>query len=63
VMIEPRLSLQWFVDMKDMSKPALENVMNDTIRFFPPKFKNSYRNWMENIRDWCISRQLWWGHR
>ncbi|MDZ4823598.1 MAG: valine--tRNA ligase [Flavobacteriales bacterium] len=63
VQIEPRLSLQWFVDMKELSKPALENVMNDNIRFFPPKFKNSYRNWMENIRDWCISRQLWWGHR
>jgi valyl-tRNA synthetase len=61
--VEPRLSLQWFVDMKDLSKPALENVMNDNIRFFPPKFKNSYRNWMENIKDWCISRQLWWGHR
>jgi valyl-tRNA synthetase len=61
--VEPRLSLQWFVDMKDLSKPALDNVMNDTIRFFPPKFKNSYRNWMENIKDWCISRQLWWGHR
>ena len=63
VIIEPRLSLQWFVDMKDLSKPALDNVMNDNIRFFPPKFKNSYRNWMENIKDWCISRQLWWGHR
>lgn len=63
VVIEPRLSLQWFVDMKDISKPALDNVMNDNIRFFPPKFKNSYRNWMENIKDWCISRQLWWGHR
>ena len=61
--VEPRLSLQWFVDMKDLSKPALDNVMNDNIRFFPPKFKNSYRNWMENIKDWCISRQLWWGHR
>ncbi|MBI1268516.1 MAG: valine--tRNA ligase [Cryomorphaceae bacterium] len=61
--IEPRLSLQWFVDMKELSKPALENVENDTIRFFPPKYKNSYRNWMENIKDWCISRQLWWGHR
>ena len=61
--VEPRLSLQWFVDMKEISKPALDNVMNDTIRFFPPKFKNSYRNWMENIKDWCISRQLWWGHR
>jgi valyl-tRNA synthetase len=63
VIIEPRLSLQWFVDMKDISKPALDNVMNDNIRFFPPKFKNSYRNWMENIKDWCISRQLWWGHQ
>ncbi|MFM1931096.1 MAG: hypothetical protein RL226_399, partial [Bacteroidota bacterium] len=61
--IEPRLSLQWFVDMKELAKPALENVENDTIRFFPAKFKNSYRNWMENIKDWCISRQLWWGHR
>ncbi len=63
VVIEPRLSLQWFLDMQELSKPALENVMNDNIRFFPPKFKNSYRNWMENIKDWCISRQLWWGHR
>jgi valyl-tRNA synthetase len=61
--VEPRLSLQWFVDMKELSKPALDHVMNDDIRFFPPKFKNSYRNWMENIKDWCISRQLWWGHR
>jgi valyl-tRNA synthetase len=61
--VEPRLSLQWFVDMKDLSKPALEHVMNDDIRFHPGKFKNSYRNWMENIKDWCISRQLWWGHR
>jgi valyl-tRNA synthetase len=63
VVIEPRLSLQWFVDMKDLSKPALENVMNDNIKFFPPKFKNAYRHWMENIKDWCISRQLWWGHQ
>ena len=62
-MVEPRLSLQWWVDMKELSKPALEHVMNDDIRFFPPKFKNSYRNWMENVKDWCISRQLWWGHR
>lgn len=61
--VEPRLSLQWFVDMKELSKPALDHVMNDDIRFFPPKLKNSYRNWMENIKDWCISRQLWWGHR
>ncbi|MFM7813495.1 MAG: valine--tRNA ligase, partial [Flavobacteriales bacterium] len=61
--VEPRLSLQWFVDMKELSKPALEHVMNDDIHFHPAKFKNSYRNWMENIKDWCISRQLWWGHR
>lgn len=61
--VEPRLSLQWWVSMKELSQPALENVMNDNIRFFPPKFKNSYRNWMENVKDWCISRQLWWGHR
>ncbi len=61
--IEPRLSLQWFLRMDELGKPALENVMNDNIRFHPAKFKNSYRNWMENIRDWCISRQLWWGHR
>jgi valyl-tRNA synthetase len=63
VVIEPRLSLQWFVDMKELSKPALDHVMDDTIHFHPSKFKNSYRNWMENIKDWCISRQLWWGHR
>jgi valyl-tRNA synthetase len=63
VIIEPRLSLQWFVDMKELSKPALDHVMNDDIHFHPAKFKNSYRNWMENIKDWCISRQLWWGHR
>ncbi len=61
--VEPRLSLQWWVSMKELSAPALENVMNDNIKFFPPKFKNSYRNWMENVKDWCISRQLWWGHR
>jgi len=61
--IEPRLSLQWFCKMDELSKPALENVMNDEIQFHPAKFKNSYAHWMENIRDWCISRQLWWGHR
>jgi valyl-tRNA synthetase len=61
--IEPRLSLQWFCRMDELSKPALENVMNDNIRFHPAKFKNSYQHWMENIRDWCISRQLWWGQR
>ena len=63
VVIEPRLSLQWFCDMEELSRPALEHVMNDDVQFHPAKFKNSYRNWMENIRDWCISRQLWWGHR
>lgn len=61
--IEPKLSLQWFCSTENLSKPALENVMNDTIQFHPEKFKNSYRNWMENIKDWCISRQLWWGHQ
>jgi len=61
--IEPKLSLQWFVDMKEISQPALENVMNGNIAFHPDKFKNTYRHWMENIKDWCISRQLWWGHR
>lgn len=61
--IEPRLSLQWFCRMDKLAKPALENVMNDNIQFHPAKFKNSYRHWMENIRDWCISRQLWWGQR
>ncbi len=61
--IEPKLSLQWFCDMSKMAKPALENVLNDTIKFHPPKFKNIYKHWMENVKDWCISRQLWWGHR
>ena len=61
--IEPKLSLQWFVNMQDMSKPALDNVINGNIKFHPEKFKNTYRHWMENIKDWCISRQLWWGHR
>jgi len=61
--IEPKLSLQWFIRMKEISQPALQNVMNDNIKFYPNKFKNTYRNWMENVRDWCISRQLWWGHR
>lgn len=63
VVIEPRLSLQWWVSMKELAQPALENVMNDNIHFHPPKFKNTYRHWMENVKDWCISRQLWWGHR
>ncbi|MDZ7660583.1 valine--tRNA ligase [Fodinibius sp.] len=61
--IEPRLSLQWFCKMDELAKPAHENVMNDNIEFHPSKFKNSYNHWMENIRDWCISRQLWWGQR
>lgn len=63
VVIEPRLSKQWFCSMKKLAEPALENVMNDNIVFHPKKFKNVYRHWMENIKDWCISRQLWWGHR
>ena len=61
--VEARLSLQWWVDMKKISGPALEVVMNDDIKFHPAKFKNTYKHWMENIKDWCISRQLWWGHR
>ena len=61
--IEPRLSLQWFVDMKQLSEPALNAVMNGEIQFYPDNMKNTYRHWMENIKDWCISRQLWWGHR
>ena len=61
--IEPRLSLQWFLKMKAITKPALEHVMNDDIQLIPPKFKNTYNHWMSNVRDWCISRQLWWGHR
>ncbi|MEA5138840.1 valine--tRNA ligase [Arcicella rigui] len=61
--IEPKLSLQWFLEMKEISQPALENVMNDNIKLYPPKFKNMYSSWMENVRDWCISRQLWWGQQ
>lgn len=63
VLVEPRLSEQWYVDMKALAGPALEHVMNDDIEFFPKNQKNSYRHWLENIRDWTISRQLWWGHR
>lgn len=63
VVVEPRLSLQWWVDMKKICGPALDAVMQDEIRFHPAKFKNLYRHWMEGIKDWCISRQLWWGHR
>ena len=61
--IEPKLSMQWFLSMKELAQPALDHVMNDDIRFFPDKFKNTYRHWMENVKDWCISRQLWWGHQ
>ena len=63
VPIEPRLSLQWFIDMKHFAEIALPPVMDDDIKFFPAKYKSTYRNWLENIQDWCISRQLWWGHR
>ena len=63
VVVEPRLSLQWWVDMKKISSPALNAVQEGEINFHPAKFKNLYRHWMENIKDWCISRQLWWGHQ
>jgi valyl-tRNA synthetase len=63
VPIEPKLSTQWFVQMKELAQPALEAVEDDEVQLFPAKFKNTYRHWMENIKDWCISRQLWWGHR
>ena len=61
--IEPKLSMQWFCKMEEFSKPALEHVMNDDIQFHPAKFKNTYRHWIENIKDWCVSRQLWWGQQ
>ena len=61
--IEPKLSMQWFLKMDSLAKPALDAVMQDDIKFHPSKFKNVYRHWMTNIKDWCISRQLWWGHR
>ncbi len=61
--IEPKLSRQWFLRMKDLAEPALSSVINDDIQLIPAKFKSTYRHWMENIKDWCISRQLWWGHR
>ena len=63
VVIEPRLSMQWWCNMETLAKPALDVVMNDEIKFYPTKFKNTYRHWMANIKDWCISRQLRWGHR
>lgn len=63
VPIEPKLSLQWFVNMKELAEPALKAVMDGEIKFHPDNLKNTYRHWMENVQDWCISRQLWWGHR
>ena len=63
VPIEPKLSMQWFLKMEELAQPALKAVMEDAIRLVPAKFKNTYRYWMENVKDWCISRQLWWGHR
>ena len=63
VAIEPKLSMQWFLSMKELAEPATKAVMEDVIQFVPEKYKNTYRHWMENIKDWCISRQLWWGHR
>lgn len=63
VPIEPKLSTQWFLSMKHFAELSLEPVMSDEIQFYPPKYKNIYRHWLENIKDWCISRQLWWGHR
>ena len=63
VPIEPKLSMQWFLKMQHLADIALDPVMNDDIQFYPAKYKNTYRHWLENIKDWCISRQLWWGHR
>ncbi len=63
VVIEPKLSLQWFLKMEELAKPALEVVIKNTVKFHPAKFKNTYRHWMENVRDWCISRHLWWGQQ
>lgn len=61
--IEPKLSMQWFLDMKELAKPALDAVESGEIQIYPHKFVNTYRHWMENVKDWCLSRQLWWGHR
>lgn len=61
--VEPKLSVQWFLDMKELADPALKSVMEDEVKLIPSKFKNTYRHWMENVHDWCISRQLWWGHQ
>ena len=63
VAIEPKLSMQWFLSMDELAKPATKAVLEDIIKFVPAKYKNTYRHWMENIKDWCISRQLWWGQR
>jgi valyl-tRNA synthetase len=63
VPIEPKLSMQWFLNMKELSQPALDAVVNGDIQIYPHKFVNTYRHWMENVKDWCLSRQLWWGHR
>ncbi len=63
VVIEPKLSMQWFLKMEELAKPALDAVINDEVQLHPAKFKNTYKHWMENVKDWCISRQLWWGHR
>ncbi len=63
VVVEPRLSMQWWVSMEKLATPALKAVMSEEIKFYPPKFRNLYRHWMENIKDWCISRQLWWGQQ
>ena len=59
--IEPKISVQWFLKMSELAKPALDVVMDDEVKFYPEKFKNTYRHWMENVHDWNISRQLWWG--
>ena len=61
--VEPRVSKQWFVKMEPLAKPAVEAVRNGEVKFVPERFDKIYFNWMENIKDWCISRQLWWGHR
>ena len=63
VAIEPKLSMQWFLKMKDLAQPALDSVVNGDIQLYPHKFVNTYKHWMENVKDWCLSRQLWWGHR
>ena len=63
VPIEPKLSLQWFVNMKELAEPALKSVMDGEVKFHPDNLKNTYRHWMENVKDWCVSRQLWWGHQ